>query len=200
MRHQHSVSLLVLVLAAGLAACDSRQDPVTESPFRLTASIQEIMNSLVDPAADGIWDAFSTTATAAGTETRQPTTDEEWQVARHHAIALIEAGNLLLIDGRKVAQAGKPLDDAGTPGLLTAPEIEKTIAGDRAGFVKAVHALQNTGLAVLAAIDTKNPEAVFQAAGRIERNCEACHVKFWYPNAKGPNLADFAKPAAAGDR
>ena len=199
--HRKLISTLAAVLLGmGLAACEKNVDPIlVESPFRPTASIQEIMNSVVDPAADALWDAISTTTTKDGTEVKQPTTDEEWKVLRHQAVALVEASNLLVIDGRKVAQQGRQLDDVGTPGILTAPEIEKAIATDRAAYVKAAHALHDTALATLVAIDSRKPEAVIEAGGRIERACEGCHVKFWYPNAQGPKPEHFGKqPVAAG--
>lgn len=192
MRHHHLALLLAFGLA--LAGC-SRQPEAPATPFKPTASIQELMKALVDPAADGIWESFSTTVTKEGIEEKRPQTDEEWAVVRHHAITLIEASNLLLIEGRKVAHPGQKLDDEGTPGLLTAPEIEQGIAKDRAGFIAAAQVLHDTGVKVLAAIDTKKPAAVVEAGGYIEAACEQCHAKFWYPNAQGPQYGRFNKAA-----
>lgn len=192
MRH-HQLGLL-LAFGLALAGC-GRQPAAPATPFKPTASIQELMKALVDPAADGIWESFSTTVTQAGVEEKRPQTDEEWAVVRHHAITLIEASNLLLIEGRKVAHPGQKLDDEGTPGLLTVPEIEQGIAKDRAGFVAAAQVLHDTGVKVLAAIDTKKPEGVVEAGGYIEAACEQCHAKFWYPNALGPQYGRFNKAA-----
>lgn len=186
----------LVALLGALAACG--QPPATATPFKPTASLQDLMQALVDPAADGIWEAFSTTVTRTGVEERKPQNDAEWQAVRHHAIALIEAGNLLLVDGRPVAHPGRKLDDAGTPGILGVAEIEKAIAADRPAFIQAAQGLQETGIKVLAAIDARDPAAVIEAGGHIEAACEQCHARFWYPNARGPQIGQFGKSAKPG--
>jgi len=199
MRHSLTLPLFAVAMSIGLTACGKAPESATaatESPVRISASIQEVMNSLVDPAADGIWDTFSTTVSKSGVEIKQPANEEEWTTVRHQAITLVEASNLLVLDGRKVAHEGKKLDDTGTPGLLSSEEIGKAIAADRAGFVSAAHRLQDAGLAVLAAIDARKPEAVVEAGGKIDGACEACHVKFWYPNAQAPKPERFPHSAA----
>ena len=35
----------------------------------------------------------------------------------------------------------------------------------------------------LAAIDAKDPQALFNVGGKIDETCENCHSTFWYPNA-----------------
>ena len=40
--------------------------------------------------------------TAAGTENKFPRTDAEWEVVGNNAVALVEAGNLLMMEGRAV--------------------------------------------------------------------------------------------------
>src|SRR3954470_23158627 len=76
---------------------------IADAPFRLTASIRELMDSEVDPAADFIWASVASISTRAGLEERQPRTDEEWLEVRRHAITLIEASNLLVMKGRRVS-------------------------------------------------------------------------------------------------
>lgn len=194
-------SILALLAAAiAGAACDKQVEPPAAPPFRLQASIQEIMNSVVDPAADGIWEAFSVTATKTGTEEKRPQTDDAWNALRHQAIALLEGGNLLLIEGRKVAHPGKKLDDEGTPGIRSAQEVELALVADRSGFVKAVHDFQDAAAAVLTAIDARKPEAVVEAGGGLDKTCEACHVKYWYPQAAVPDHARLLKTPGADKR
>ena len=43
------------------------------------ASIQELMDAVIDPSADALWDSVSITTTKKGTVFHQPHTDEEWQ-------------------------------------------------------------------------------------------------------------------------
>jgi hypothetical protein len=72
-------------------------------PFEVTASLQELMRDEVDSSADAIWDAVGTTTTRDGIVEKQPRSDEHWQALRRHAVVLLEATNLLVIPGRRVA-------------------------------------------------------------------------------------------------
>jgi hypothetical protein len=83
--------------------------------FRTTATIKDIMDSVVDPSADFIWDSVSTIVTRKGIDERRPRTDMEWKEVRRRAIALVEATNLLIMDGRKVAKPGEKSEN---------PEVE----------------------------------------------------------------------------
>lgn len=151
----------------------------SESPFRLTASIRELMDSEVDPAADFLWGSVASISTRAGLEERQPHTDEEWLEVRRHAITLIEATNLLVMKGRRVSHTYIPSAGAGE---LDTKQAQEKIDANRDVFVALAQALRETGLTTLAAIDAKNPEQLFELGGAIDAACEACHVTFWYPN------------------
>ena len=61
---------LIIASVLVLSGCRGRQASPTETAtppeFRLNATIKDIMDSLIDPAADYIWDAVATTVTACG--------------------------------------------------------------------------------------------------------------------------------------
>ena len=63
----------ILLVVAG--ACKARQP---EAEYRPTATVKDIMDSLVDPSADTLWDSVETIISAAGIEEKAPHTDEEW--------------------------------------------------------------------------------------------------------------------------
>src|SRR5712691_3351567 len=63
------------------AACQARQP---QPEYQTTATIKDIMDSMVDPNADYLWESVATIVTAAGTEERAPRTDEEWTNLRKH--------------------------------------------------------------------------------------------------------------------
>ena len=142
------------------------------------ATLKELMDSTVDPAADGLWDSVAVTATAAGIDRREPRTPQEWAAVRRHAITLIESMNLVVMSGRHAAPAGTQ------PGLGELPpqEIELRIERQRPMFVGFANALGNLAREALAAIDHKDSEALLKTGGDIDAACEACHVTFWYPN------------------
>src|SRR5215218_10929119 len=89
------------------AACTQAPPPPAAPPFRVTATIKDLMDSEVDPSADFIWESVATVVSAAGIEERQPKTDEEWTKVRRSAITLLEATNLLMMEGRAVAKPGE---------------------------------------------------------------------------------------------
>jgi hypothetical protein len=191
----------VVGVAQILCACgqDRTQAPSATSAddgqsllFKPNAGVQDIMAYMIDPAADFLWGSVSTTVTEQGVEEKQPRTDEEWNEVRRQAIILAEATNLLLIDGRRVTREGKQLEDHGTPGNLTADEAEKAIAADRATFISFAHALHEVGEAMVAAADNKNPQGLVDAGETMDRLCEGCHLKFWYPGQKIPVFPDQA--------
>jgi hypothetical protein len=182
---KHLRELTLATVAAVLAGCSQGATaPKAASPFKPAASIQELMQIQVDPAADAIWESVSAVTTAAGTEEHQPRTDAEWLALRHHAVTLIESANLLLIEGRPVVNAGKEVEDAHVEGVLGADRIQKAIADDRNTFIERAHALHAAGLRTLQAIEARDPAGIIEAGGEVQGVCESCHLKFWYPDAR----------------
>lgn len=169
--------LLILLLCS---SCSAPQPAPAGPEFRTTATVKDIMDSIVDPSADGLWDAVAITISAAGTEEKAPHTDEEWAEVRRHGIRLLEATNLLLIPGRRIA---KPGEKAENPNVELAPEqIETLVNQDRDSWMKFAHGLHDATQVALKAIDEKNSEALLYAGDGIDKACESCHLKYWYPN------------------
>jgi hypothetical protein len=154
------------------------------APYRLTATVQDLMDGIVDPSADALWDSVAYIATTRGVEDRRPRTEEEWKAVRYSAITLIEAANLLSMPGRKVAVLhGAPgTDTPPGPGELTHAQIQQRMDSAHAGFEQFARNLQDAGLQALAAIDAKDADRLLDAGGIIDSACEACHVTFWYPD------------------
>ncbi|HEV7716417.1 MAG TPA: hypothetical protein VGO53_12540, partial [Steroidobacteraceae bacterium] len=161
-----------------------------------TATIQDLMQSEVDPSADFLWDSVAIISSPAGIEERQPRTEEEWKEARHRAITLAEAANLLVMEGRHVAAEGKALEDSHVEGILTAPKIQQIIDSDRGKFIERAHVLHDAGLAAIAAIDSKSPAALIAAGAAIDEASEQCHLIYWYPTSPRPTPTATAASAA----
>ncbi len=92
---------------AAPAAAAAKPAETAAVEFRTTATIKDIMDSVVDPSADYLWDSVATIVTKKGTEERRPRTDEDWKHVRRRAIAMIEATNLLIMDGRSSRKPAK---------------------------------------------------------------------------------------------
>jgi hypothetical protein len=178
-----------------LCACVSHHAPPAASqplPQRPIASLQELMQAEIDTSADGVWNAVETISTQAGIEEHQPRTPEEWVAARSAAITLVEATNLLVIDGRRVGAKQFPAE---ADGALDSVHIQELVDAKRPTFNGFAAALREAGLRAIAAIDAKDPVALVRAGGEIDAVCEACHLTFWYPGQVIP-----AFPAANDPR
>jgi hypothetical protein len=170
--------LLVGISLLVAAACSSSESP-REYPLRTTSSIQDIIDSMVEPMPDTLWDSVATIVSAAGTEERAPKTDEDWAKVRHNAITLVEATNLILMDGRRVARPGERAEN---PKVELGPEeIEAVINQDRTAWINFAHGLNDAAMAALKGIDAKDVKALFDAGETIDTACENCHLKYWYP-------------------
>jgi hypothetical protein len=179
------------VPASAPAAAVAPASPLPAAPpFLLKASIQELMDAVIDPSADALWDSVSITQTKKGTVFHQPHSDEEWQEARRHAIALIEGTNLLIMDGRKLVAPGSAVLDQGTSGVLSSEEGEKVFDSKHAAFVQFARALREAGEQMLASIDKKDSAGMMNAGAAMDGICESCHLTFWYPNQVIPPLPD----------
>jgi hypothetical protein len=179
-------TLLAVVPALLLLSCSPRQTTPTPPPYKPIASIQDLMVSIVDPAADALWESVSSETTATGIEEKFPRTEHEWQAVRTYAIQLQEVGNLLVMPGRPVTHGGKATEDAHVDGVSTPQQVQQAIDRDTLQFHAAARALQDAAGEALAAIDAKDPGKLLVAGGKLDQACERCHSVYWYPNAKEP--------------
>jgi hypothetical protein len=140
----------------------AQQEPQAE--YRPTTTIRDLMDGVVDPAADTIWNSVSTTITKKDTEEKAPHTDEEWATVRRSAIVLLEASNLLQIPGRHVAMPGQKNEQ------------------DRPAWIRLAHGLHDAATLALHAIDAKDPAKVLESGDAIDKACENCHQRYWYPH------------------
>jgi hypothetical protein len=179
-----------------LTSCADKQQanqaaPQAQAEYRTTATVKDIMDSMVDPGSDYIWDAVETVVSAKGVEEKAPHTDEEWKEVRRHAIMLLEATNLLQIPGRHVAKAGEKADD---PKVELAPDqIEEKIAKDRAKWIGYAHGLHDATMEAFKAIEAKDSEGLLNAGDGIDNACEKCHLEYWYPNENKPSPESLSK-------
>ena len=180
--------LVTLSVVSG-SACRGQQSASAPQPeYAPTATIKDLMISLIDPSADVVWEAVQTIVTPAGTEERRPKTDEEWANVRSGALRVVEATNLLMIPGRHVARPGEKSE---TPGVELEPEdIEANINKDRAQWNRLAKGLHDTSMEALKAIEARDVEALIEIGGRMDESCENCHTAYWYPNQPLPPADD----------
>jgi hypothetical protein len=138
----------LVALACVFAGCSETPGP----PFKPVADVKELMVSIVDPAADVLWDSVGTVISEEGVDEWYPETDEEWAKVRHSAVVIMESGNLLMIGPR---------------------------ARDNEVWMQMSQGLVDAGAAALAAVDSKDPEAVFAVGETVYLACDGCHERYW---------------------
>ena len=140
--------LLVAVSAALLFGCSSAPPP---PPFKPITDVKELMNSVIDPSADVIWNSVATIQSVGQTEERRPQTNEQWTAVRDSAIIVAESGNLLMMVPR---------------------------AKDGDVWMKMAQGLIDAGSEARRGAEAKNPDAVFDAGANIYYACSNCHVRY----------------------
>ncbi len=170
--------LAIASLLVASSACARARPP--EAALLHTATIKDIMDAMVDPSAEFLFDSVAMIADEHGITEKAPHTDEEWQEVRRRAILLLEAPNLLVMNGRKVAQ---PDERSSNPDIELQPaQIQALIDADRPQFIDRAHTLQDAAMMALRASDARNKDALFAACDRLDKACENCHLHYWYPN------------------
>jgi len=168
---------MILLCLASCSLSGDRAAPASE--YAPVATIKDIMDSMVDPSADFVWNSVGVEITAEGTVERAPKTDEEWKEERRRVILLVEAANLLISPERKVA---KPGEKAENPEIELAPEeMQSMIKETRKTFLRLAKEFQTTGIDLLAATDKRDLEAISRLGAELDTRCENCHKTYWYP-------------------
>ena len=190
---------LVLCAAAAAASCQARQSepaaPAAATPtYTTSATIKDIMLHVVDPAGDMVWDSVATVVDKQGLHETVPITDEDWFKVRSGVITLIEASNLLIVPGRAMARPG---EKSIAPGVELEPaEMEVLVNKDREGWNRRAKDLHDISLKVLAVVEKKDAQALFDIGEDLDKACENCHRAYWYPNEQIPDFPS-APPSSA---
>ena len=142
------IRLAVVAVSCLLAACRAA---APESPFRTVATTKQLMNAIVDPAADEIWEAVGTVITSSGTTELSPSSDDEWATVQNGALALAESGNLLMLPAR---------------------------AGGNQEWIRLSQELIDLSEKTSKAAEARNATAVFDLGAEIYGVCTNCHRQF----------------------
>ncbi len=171
-----ALSVVMLLQLATVEAANPADAPAAPSQPDLT--IQQLMDTKVDPSADVLWDSVAFIATTKGEEDRRPRTAAQWDAVRRSALALLGAVDELAVPGRRVASgARKP-----GPGELDTSAIQRLIDSNPDAFARRARGLRSAATQALQAIDARDADALMNAGGLIDEACEACHVAYWYPS------------------
>jgi hypothetical protein len=137
------------VIAVGRTTRDAPriEDPVAAP----VGTVKQVMKGIVGPAANVVFSSVSATVTTAGIEEKAPHTDEEWEAVGNSAVALAEAGNLLMMENRAV---------------------------DKGEWIKMSQAMIDAAKVALKATEAKSADDVLASGDAINVSCDNCHRRY----------------------
>ena len=136
---------VLLILLSGCSA------DVPERRMTAVADVQELMATVVEPAAEVYWDAVGWIIDASGTTEIRPGSPEEWEAVRNAAFVIAESGNLLMMEGRAV---------------------------DQDAWIALSRSLIDVGRRAIEAAEARDEMAVFDMGAEVYYVCTACHSTY----------------------
>lgn len=143
MKPKRSHWLAVPILLSGCIAAEESYTPV--------ANLQELMATVVEPAADFYWDAVGWIINEGGTEEIRPQSPEEWDLVRNAAFVVAESGNLMMMQGRAI---------------------------DEEAFVTFAEAMVSVGRRAIQAAEARDEMGIFDVGAEIYAVCTGCHATY----------------------
>jgi cytochrome c556 len=139
------LALLIAAAAAGSHCGGAAGEQVEYQPV---ATIDQVMDAIVIPSSQAVFDAV---IYDNGVLTQAPKVDDDWFALQMHALAIAEAGNLLLMPPR---------------------------ARDTGDWPAMSRALTETAAKVAKAAAAKDIDGVLATGGEMYAACAACHRKY----------------------
>jgi hypothetical protein len=189
---------LLFLVAVATEQCSSKSasaQAAAQPDLKPIVSVKELMENIVDPIADNIFDAVGSDVTAKGLVETKPTTNDDWAKVKIGAVTLAEGSNLLKMP-RPIAPPGDKNNSGGPNAPELSPEqIQAKVDADRSLWNKHADELRDAGLRVMEIVKKKDADALFQAGSELDKVCENCHLEYWYPGDRKAVLEDEAKRA-----
>ena len=183
----------------GALLCSGCEQPevtpaAAEAPsFTPVLSVKELMEHIVDPIADWIFDAAVVDVSEKGTVETLPLTDEDWTRVERGALILAESANLLKMPRTMVPPGDESLKKQPGGPELTPAEIEAKVKKDPALWAKHADGLREAALESLKVIKARDAQGLFNVGDKIDKACENCHLEYWYPGDKKAVLENQQK-------
>lgn len=133
-----SIGMALAVLVGVSVARVQAQKPPAVSPIKPIATVAEIMKTMTIPFSNAVFEAGGDA----------PKDDKSWEAVRGQAIALAEAGNLLMLGTR---------------------------AKDHAAWMKFSRAQVDAAEAAAKAAAAKNADQLSAASDALYESCSGCH-------------------------
>lgn len=147
-----SLSFLTVAVVLLLTAC------AQQTEMRTIATTEQLMEGMVQPLSEVVWDSVQTIVDRDGVHEMQPETEDDWEFVRNSALSLAESANLVMVMAREV---GEDTPERGE-------DWNEFANGLIEGALEAADAAR-----------ARDREALFVAGSNIYENaCLACHEAY----------------------
>jgi hypothetical protein len=176
---------------AATATAATPAAPSLDSSLAPTLSVKGLMEHVIDPTSDWIFDAAVVDISHKGVVETKPLSDEDWLKVERGGYLLAESTNLLKIPRRMV-----PIEEEGKPHHPGDPErspeqIQAKIEKDRALWYKHADGLRTAALEAVRVAKAHDFDGLFKVGDQVDKACEACHLEYWYPGDREAVLKDL---------
>ncbi len=174
----------VLSIAAAGVRCSSKPGgsaaPASASPLTPVLSVKELMQHIIDPQADYVFEAVAVDSGPQGVVETKPTSDDDWVRIERAAFVLAESTNLLKMPRQVAPEGDRNRGGPGTP-ELSPDQIQAKIDQDRTLWNSHADRLREEALKVIEIVKARDSDKLFAAGSAIDMACESCHLDYWYP-------------------
>ena len=152
-----------------IASATLQQAPSKGAPGadKSTATVQDIMATMIGPASKAVFGAVSSEVTPTGTVEKFPRTDAEWAAVRRQALTMVEGANLLLTPAQNVPGEGS---------------FQVRVSKERLVWNKLAIAFRDAANGAVKAAEARRQQDFGAVSEAIDTACENCHLRYWYPD------------------
>ena len=167
--------------AASTAAPAKPAAPTLETALTPTLTVKELMEHIIDPTADAVFDAAVVDVTAKGIVETKPLTEDDWLKVERAGLLLAESVNLLKMPRRMAPPTQDTQPHKGAEPELQPEQIQAKVDQDRARWNTFADELRDAALSSVKVARMRDFEALFTVGSEIDKACESCHLEYWYP-------------------
>jgi hypothetical protein len=149
-------------------------------------NLHELMKNIVAIQTQVIWDVGNNAQDDAGNPDPSKIKPADWTKVATAAGKVKDAAHALATAPHVMAAApGQKIDgEGGTPGAFGAKEVQKVLDAKPKVFQAFALQLTKSMDELLIASKARDAKTLFDVSGRLDQECEGCHMQFWYPDEK----------------
>ena len=181
---------IAIALGAGLVAlcgCQQKDAQETGHGGSNPLVLHQAMKGVVAPQAQVLWDITNGAMNSNGDIDPALLKPADWaRIADAGAQLKAKAHALAAATQIIVAAPGEKIQDEESPGGSNAANVKGFIDADRQGFSDMASTLASSADEFVAAARARDTVRLTAPVQGLDQVCEACHVKYWYPQELGP--------------